>query len=122
MLPVSRQIIRIGKNIHYFVENMGTKNKTCGNRAHMNFELEKSLEVILFNILILLMEKKWIPKRLDEISNINSAGTRIGTQHSEEFLLLYQSFIHLVIHSFYKYLLRAYDVQILWQRWAYNSE
>ena len=88
----------------------------------MNFELEKSLEVILFNILILLMEKKWIPKRLDEISNINSAGTRIGTQHSEEFLLLYQSFIHLVIHSVYKYLLRAYDVQILWQRWAYNSE
>lgn len=41
---------------------------------------------------------------------IVSAGTRIGAQHSEVFLLLYQSFIHLVIHSFYKYLLRAYDV------------
>lgn len=26
------------------------------------------------------------------------------------FLLLYQSFIHLVIHSFHKYLLSAYDV------------
>lgn len=58
MLPVSRQIIRTGKTLHYSVENMGTKNKTCGNRAHMNFELEKSLEVILFNILILFMEKE----------------------------------------------------------------
>lgn len=43
---------------------MGTKNKTCGNTAHMHFELKKSLEVILFNILILLMEKKMDPKEV----------------------------------------------------------
>lgn len=51
---------------------MGTKNKTCGNRAHMNFELEKSLEVLVQHFNFVHGKKKWIPKMLDEISNINS--------------------------------------------------
>ena len=71
MLPVSRQIIRTEKTLHYSVENMGTKKKTCGNRAHMNFELEKSLEVLVQHFNFVHGKKKWIPKMLDEISNIN---------------------------------------------------
>ena len=62
MLPVSRQIIRTEKTLHYAVENMGTKKKTCGNRAHMNFELEKSLEVLVQHFNFVHGKKKMDPK------------------------------------------------------------
>lgn len=53
-----RQIISNRKNIHYSVETMktrkGTKTKTFENRTYLNFESEKSFEVL---ILIWIMEK-----------------------------------------------------------------